>query len=246
MYTGQTWIPELGLYHYKARVYSPTLGRFLQTDPIGYGDGLNWYAYVGNDPLNKSDPTGMIQMECFCTVTYSGDAFAGSKAPSAAQQQSAQPGRNTKNTGPISVLGAGLVTIWNAGVHVWNAGVDARAAAQEASTTGARREDPYSVRVQVQGLGLAGGDRSINLLSKEPVKLREVHLALTALAIGLPKNEQRILGSAFVKASTWATSAAASGGVAPGASKSFGNGVDLEGWYRVDIHPLSGSTNIVP
>ncbi|MGR4866916.1 RHS repeat domain-containing protein [Caulobacter sp. LARHSG274] len=57
-YTGQIWLPELGLYHYKARAYSPTLGRFLQTDPIGYGDGLNWYAYVGNDPLNRGDPTG--------------------------------------------------------------------------------------------------------------------------------------------------------------------------------------------
>ncbi len=57
-YTGQTWIAELGLYNYKARFYSPTLGRFLQTDPSGYSDGLNWYAYVGNDPLNKGDPTG--------------------------------------------------------------------------------------------------------------------------------------------------------------------------------------------
>ncbi|WP_204334093.1 RHS repeat-associated core domain-containing protein, partial [Klebsiella pneumoniae] len=35
-YTGQAWIPELGMYHYKARIYSPTLGRFLQTDPVGY------------------------------------------------------------------------------------------------------------------------------------------------------------------------------------------------------------------
>lgn len=31
-YTGQVWLPELGMYYYKARIYSPTLGRFMQTD----------------------------------------------------------------------------------------------------------------------------------------------------------------------------------------------------------------------
>jgi len=57
-YTGQTWLAELGMYYYKARIYSPTLGRFLQTDPVGYDGGINLYAYVEDDPLNSNDPTG--------------------------------------------------------------------------------------------------------------------------------------------------------------------------------------------
>lgn len=57
-YTGRRIDAETGYYYYRARYYDPDMGRFLSADPIGYGDGLNMYAYVGNDPLNFTDPSG--------------------------------------------------------------------------------------------------------------------------------------------------------------------------------------------
>jgi RHS repeat-associated protein len=62
-YTGQAWLAEARLYYYKARIYSPSLGRFLQADPIGYGDGTNMYAYAHGDPVNGRDPSGLCDVQ---------------------------------------------------------------------------------------------------------------------------------------------------------------------------------------
>ena len=47
-----------GLVYYRARYYEPNVGRFISEDPVGAVGGLNFYAYVGGDPLNYTDPTG--------------------------------------------------------------------------------------------------------------------------------------------------------------------------------------------
>jgi len=59
MFTGRRFDIETGLYYYRARYYNPYIGRFLQTDPVGYGDGINWYLYCGNNPLTFTDPLGL-------------------------------------------------------------------------------------------------------------------------------------------------------------------------------------------
>ncbi len=48
-----------GLYYYRARYYSPEMQRFISEDPLRLGGGdINYFAYVQNNPINLTDPTG--------------------------------------------------------------------------------------------------------------------------------------------------------------------------------------------
>ena len=78
-YTGREWDAATGLYHYRARAYDADLGRFLQEDPIGFNAGdLNIYRYVGSNPINRTDPSGLLEgMERIGLTAATGAVFTG-------------------------------------------------------------------------------------------------------------------------------------------------------------------------
>jgi RHS repeat-associated protein len=59
-YTGREYDTETGLYYFRARYYDPSSGRFLGEDPIRFYGGVNFYSYVGNNPVNMIDPFGLF------------------------------------------------------------------------------------------------------------------------------------------------------------------------------------------
>jgi RHS repeat-associated protein len=64
LFTGEQFDPSANLYYLRARYYNPTVGRFIQKDPfpglLTQPQTLNPYAYVVNNPVNLTDPSGRI------------------------------------------------------------------------------------------------------------------------------------------------------------------------------------------
>jgi RHS repeat-associated protein len=57
-FTGRERDFDANLYYSRARYYDPFIGRFLSEDPLGFTQGVNFYAYVNNNPVNANDPSG--------------------------------------------------------------------------------------------------------------------------------------------------------------------------------------------
>jgi RHS repeat-associated protein len=148
-YTAQRIDPETnGLYYYRARHYSPAWGRFLQPDPIGTTGGVNLYAYVGNDPLNFTDPDGLVKDAAVV-------AFSQSAAPELAESQAVtdfvqQYPRAAMVEGSIGVVATlGIPAAGTFGFFATTGGVaeSAIAAADFAQAAGATRGVAGALRV---------------------------------------------------------------------------------------------------
>jgi len=80
IFTGRRFDPETSdattqMYFYRARYYSPQLGRFISRDPIDYDGGMNLYEYVGGGAVDNSDPEGLWYWDPSKTRWYDWVAF---------------------------------------------------------------------------------------------------------------------------------------------------------------------------
>ena len=181
-YTGQAWIPELRLYHYKARAYSATLGRFMQIDPVGYDGGNNIYAYTGNDPVNGRDPNGlqMAQIARACAgeqgIICAGLGLIGAIVVEAGVQQEITVNHHVNSISSMAI-----------------SQTDTRARStltQSPTSTKNRRPEAYVVRVQIQGTQV-GGNNSKPLTGEIPISGGEVKGAVNGLLGNLTSQQQR-------------------------------------------------------
>ncbi len=139
-YTGRE-PDETGLVYYRARYYDPSIGRFTQRDPSGLRGGINLYAYVGNNPVNLTDPSGLLPKTLFadagCTyaicnlsdVTNALSSGVQSLGNSLRQNWEASPANTLgKDLGGLAAYAQGVAT---GDTHLASAAAEGLAAAHQ-------------------------------------------------------------------------------------------------------------------
>ncbi len=119
LYNRQKWYSQLGLYDLRHRAYMPSIGRFLQPDPIGFaGDASNLYRYCGNNSVNWSDPSGLGHFYAPLPKRKDGGGDASSSSPSPSTSAGELPGIGSiggdVSSGPDSPRGGDFTPRTNA------------------------------------------------------------------------------------------------------------------------------------
>ncbi len=179
-YTGRRIDAETnGLYYYRARMYSPEWGRFLQPDPIGYAGGANMYAYVGNDPMNFVDPSGLVA-EAIGQAGSSAIAFVNSQAQVVGNSQIQINNAVAKYSGEAAIVtsavaGIGATAIFAPEFLPAVVPVAARAASTVAKIL-ARRGGSKSLQDQAASLVSRNANRN-RVTIRSPSQKLEIDLA---------------------------------------------------------------------
>jgi RHS repeat-associated protein len=103
LFQGRLWVPELGLYYYRARWYDPQLADFLERDPLGPVDSPNLYQAFGRNPINITDPQGLYEKDFhFYAVYYLARAAGFARADARLLAWSSQYVDNYEHTQPLT------------------------------------------------------------------------------------------------------------------------------------------------
>ena len=130
-YTAREFDAETNLYYYRARYYDPLPGRFISEDPSRFrGNGPNFYAYVGNDPVRFSDPFGLQNRDegwFWNTLNWLANKLL-------------NPPQGAKQSMPVNICDAGdLALFWEAGPNPYYKGNSGRDAWVNFQTTFGQR-----------------------------------------------------------------------------------------------------------